>query len=85
MPKLKNIEYHILSDGITWVDGGSTFGMVPRIIWAELFPPDAQNRLPFALNCLLIRSEEKTILVDTGYGTKFDEKARRRAGLEVNQ
>lgn len=82
MPKLKNIEYHILSDGTTWVDGGSTFGMVPRIIWAELFPPDAQNRLPFALNSLLIRSEDKTILVDTGYGTKFDEKARRRAGLE---
>jgi glyoxylase-like metal-dependent hydrolase (beta-lactamase superfamily II) len=65
-----------------WVDGGSTFGMVPRIIWAELFPPDAQNRIPFALNSLLIRSEGKTILVDTGYGTKLDEKVWRRAGLE---
>lgn len=65
-----------------WVDGGSTFGMVPRTIWAELFPPDAQNRISFALNSLLIRSEGKTILVDTGYGTKLDEKARRRVGLD---
>jgi glyoxylase-like metal-dependent hydrolase (beta-lactamase superfamily II) len=65
-----------------WVDGGSTFGMVPRVIWAEIFPPDDQNRLPFALNSLLIRSEDKTILVDTGLGTRLDEKARRRVKLE---
>lgn len=82
MPKLHNLEYHLVSDGQMWVDGGSAFGMVPRTIWAELFPPDAQNRIPFALNSLLLRSEGKTILVDTGYGAKLDEKARRRAGLE---
>jgi glyoxylase-like metal-dependent hydrolase (beta-lactamase superfamily II) len=82
LPTLNNLEYHILSDGLIWVDGGSTFGMVPRTLWAELFPPDAQNRIPFALNSLLIRSEGKTILVDTGCGTKLDEKGRRRAGLD---
>lgn len=82
MPRLGSLEYQIVSDGWMWVDGGSTFGMVPRIIWAELFPPDAQNRVPFALNSLLIRSEGRTILVDTGYGLKLDEKGRRRAGLE---
>jgi glyoxylase-like metal-dependent hydrolase (beta-lactamase superfamily II) len=71
-----------VSDGLIWVDGGSTFGMVPRTIRAELFPPDTQNRVPFALNSLLIRSEGKTILVDTGCGTKLDEKGRQRAGLE---
>lgn len=82
MPRLKNVEYHILSDGLIWVDGGSTFGMVPRIIWAEHFPPDALNRIPFSLNSLLLRSEGKTILVDTGCGIKLDEKARQRAGLD---
>jgi glyoxylase-like metal-dependent hydrolase (beta-lactamase superfamily II) len=82
MPKLQNIEYHILSDGLAWVDGGGAFGLVPRMIWAELFPPDDQNRIPFAMNSLLIRSQGRTILVDTGYGNKLDEKARRRVGLE---
>ncbi len=82
MPKLQNIEYYILSDGLAWVDGGGAFGLVPRTIWAKLFPPDVQNRIPFAMNSLLIRSEGQTILVDTGYGNKLDEKARRRVGLE---
>ena len=82
LPKLQNVEYHILSDGVAWVDGGGAFGLVPRMIWAELFPPDERNRIPFGLNCVLIRSEGQTILVDTGYGTKLDEKARQRTGLE---
>lgn len=82
MPKLQNLEYHIVSDGCSWVDGGGAFGLVPRTIWAELFPPDEQNRIPLALDSLLVRSEGQTILVDTGYGDKFDEKAQRRAGLE---
>lgn len=85
MPKLNNLEFHLVSDGVAGVDGGSTFGMVPRPIWAELCPPDAQNRVPFGLVSLLIRSEGKTILVDTGYGTKLDEKAQRRAGLDRPQ
>lgn len=85
MPKLNNLEFHLVSDGVTGVDGGSTFGMVPRTIWAEICPHDAQNRVPFGLVSLLIRSEGKTILVDTGYGTKLDEKAQRRAGLDRPQ
>lgn len=85
MPKLNNLEFHLVSDGVAWVDGGSTFGMVPRTIWAELCPPDSQNRLPFGLVSLLIRSEGKIILVDTGFGTKLDEKAQRRAGLERSE
>ena len=82
MPKLQNLEYHILNDGFAWVDGGSCFGMVPRAIWAKHFPPNDQNLIPFSLSCLLIHSEGKNILVDTGYGAKLNEKARKNAGLE---
>jgi glyoxylase-like metal-dependent hydrolase (beta-lactamase superfamily II) len=79
---LQSLEYHILNDGIAWVDGGGTFGLVPKIIWQELLPADEDNRIPFSLHSLLIRSEGKTILVDTGYGQKLSEKARQIAGLE---
>jgi glyoxylase-like metal-dependent hydrolase (beta-lactamase superfamily II) len=82
LARLQTLEYHLLSDGLSWVDGGGAFGLVPRTIWAELFPPDEHNRIPFAMNSLLIRSEGQTILVDTGYGTKLDEQAQRRAGLK---
>lgn len=81
MPILQDLEYHIVSDGVSWTDGGGAFGLVPQVIWAKQLPPDDQNRIPLGLNSLLIRSEGKTILVDTGYGRKLDEKGRQIAGL----
>jgi glyoxylase-like metal-dependent hydrolase (beta-lactamase superfamily II) len=83
--KLQNLQYHLLSDGMAWTDGGGAFGLVPRLIWERHLQPDEQNRVLFSLNCLLIRSEGKTILVDTGYGHKLSDKARRHAGLERPQ
>lgn len=82
MPYLGTLEYHLVNDGLAWVDGGGAFGLVPQLIWKELRPPDEQNRVAFTLYSLLIRSEGKTILVDTGYGQKLDEKKRWIAGLE---
>ncbi|MCB9101837.1 MAG: MBL fold metallo-hydrolase [Anaerolineales bacterium] len=81
MPILQDLEYHIVSDGVSWTDGGGAFGLVPRVIWAKHLPPDEQNRIPLALTSLLIRSEGKTILVDTGYGRKMGDKAQQVAGL----
>ena len=60
-------EIHLLSDGLIWLDGGGAFGLVPRAVWGKLLPPDEFNRVPLSLNCLLIHSEGKTILVDTGW------------------
>ena len=82
MPKIGNIEYQLISDGISRVDGGGAFGLVPRVIWEQHLPPDEKNRVTFALNSLLIRSEGKTILVDTGYGHKLSQKECQNAGLE---
>jgi glyoxylase-like metal-dependent hydrolase (beta-lactamase superfamily II) len=79
------LEYCLVSDGVYWADGGGAFGLVPRQVWEKRLPPDIQNRVLFALNCLLIRSEGQTILVDTGYGHKLDEKSRQHAGLERPQ
>ncbi len=82
MPKLQNLEYHIVSDGIAWTDGGGPFGLVPKVVWERSMRPDDKNRVPLALNCLLIYSEGKTILVDTGYGRKLTKKMWLHAGLE---
>lgn len=82
MPHLGSLEYHLVSDGQAWVDGGGAFGLVPQVIWKTLRPPDQQNRIIFTLYSLLVRSEGKTILVDTGYGQKLDAKQQATAGLE---
>lgn len=82
MPFIGNIEYHYLHAGITWSDGGGAFGLVPKIIWEKKLPPDEYNRVPLHLNCLLIKSDGKNILVDTGLGHKLDERGARNFGLD---
>lgn len=53
------------------------FGVVPKPLWAKLFPADDLNRIQMGLNSILIKTEKELILVDTGVGalipTKFYE------------
>lgn len=74
--RLGNVELHIVSDGVTWSDGGGPFGLVPKVLWEKVLQPDELNRVPMSLNCLLIESEGKRILVDTGHGDKLSAKER---------
>ncbi|RME72680.1 MAG: MBL fold metallo-hydrolase, partial [Chloroflexi bacterium] len=76
------MEFTILNDGISWADGGGAFGLVPRQVWEKKFPPDSLNRIPLPIRCLLVRSEGKNILVDTGFGRKLTDRMKRHAGLE---
>jgi glyoxylase-like metal-dependent hydrolase (beta-lactamase superfamily II) len=64
------ITIHLLSDGISYWDGGGAFGLVPRIKWMKLLPPDEFNRVPQDLRSVLIRAAGKNILVDCGVGAK---------------
>lgn len=82
MPYIGTLEYHIVSDGLAWVDGGGAFGLVPQVIWKLHRSPNENNSIPFSLNSLLIRSEGKVILVDTGYGRKLSPKMQSNTGLE---
>ena len=59
------------------LDGGAMFGIVPRPLWERHIAPDAQNRIPLAMRCLLLRGHGRTILVDTGMGHKADDAFRR--------
>ncbi len=68
--KIGDIELLPVTDGTTWGDGGGAFGLVPKTIWEKLLPCDIHNRVPMVLRCLLIRTPQTTILVDTGMGDK---------------
>jgi len=80
--RIGNVQVFAVSDGSAWVDGGSMYGLVPRVLWERFTPADALNRVPMALTCLLIRSHGKTILVDTGYGSKLSAKRQEVLALE---
>jgi glyoxylase-like metal-dependent hydrolase (beta-lactamase superfamily II) len=65
-----DVRVELLSDGISFWDGGGAFGLVPRIKWMKLLPPDEWNRVPQELRSVLIRADGHNILVDCGVGTK---------------
>ncbi|MCB0322726.1 MAG: MBL fold metallo-hydrolase [Bdellovibrionales bacterium] len=56
------------------LDGGAMFGSVPKTLWERRSAPDAQNRIRLACRVLILRSAERTILVDVGCGTKWSPK-----------
>jgi len=79
---LGDVELRVVSDGVFWLDGGAHFGIVPRVLWEPLVAPDELHRVPMGLNCLLIESAGKKILVDTGLGDKLSSKQRSILNLE---
>lgn len=80
--RVGNVECFLVSDGECRIDGGGHFGLVPKVLWQKFFPADELNRVTTALNCLLILSEGKRILVDTGFGRKLSPKDLEINGLE---
>ena len=58
------------------------FGVVPKVIWGKCCAADELNRIPLSLTCLLIRAHGKNILVDTGLGSKEDDKFQRMFAVD---
>jgi len=68
--KLGEYDVTLVSDGEFRLDGGAMFGIVPKVLWERLSPLDERNRISMALSSLLVRGAGRTILVDTGVGTR---------------
>lgn len=59
------------------LDGGAMFGHVPKVVWSRLIETDAANRIQLACNILLHRHPSgAVVLVETGMGTRWNEKER---------
>jgi len=58
------------------LDGGAMFGVVPKTLWSRYIDVDDKNRIPMAMRCLLVKSENtgRLYLIDNGSGTKFNAK-----------
>jgi glyoxylase-like metal-dependent hydrolase (beta-lactamase superfamily II) len=68
------MELFTINGGYFKLDGGAMFGVVPKSIWQKTNPADELNLCSWATRCLLIRDGDRLILIDTGIGTKQDEK-----------
>ena len=73
---------HAIESGTFGLDGGAMHGIVPRPLWERANPADGKGRIALSMRLLLIAGPERTWLVDTGIGDKFDEKARAIYAIE---
>jgi glyoxylase-like metal-dependent hydrolase (beta-lactamase superfamily II) len=80
--QLGDFEITPLLDGHFRLDGGSMFGVVPRVLWEKRLPADERHRVRIAVRCLLVRNGKRTILIDAGQGNKQSEKFRDRFAVE---
>ncbi len=72
--KLGDFELSALSDGSFALDGGQMFGVVPKVLWEKKLPAHALNRVRLELTCLLVRTSQHNVLIETGIGDKLDVK-----------
>lgn len=67
------------------LDGGAMFGIIPKPLWQNNNPPDELNRIKLVDRNLLLVSDSKKILIDTGLGNFWDDKFQRIYDLNKNE
>ena len=85
--------WRLLRAGRFKLDGGSMFGLVPRVVWSRTVQPDDRGRIAVQHNCLLLEAagspapgavlpSPKLVLIETGSGDKLDAKSKDIFDLE---
>jgi glyoxylase-like metal-dependent hydrolase (beta-lactamase superfamily II) len=77
-------DYHveIIPDTEFRLDGGAMFGVVPRNLWAQVCPPDDQNRIRMNMNCIFVDTGSEKVLIETGIGDKWSAKQSLMYGIQ---
>jgi glyoxylase-like metal-dependent hydrolase (beta-lactamase superfamily II) len=79
-------DIEVVDTGLFGLDGGAMFGVVPKALWQKKYAmPDESNRIQLAARLLLIKYDKKIILVDTGNGTKWNDKVRNLYGIDIEK
>lgn len=79
---LGDFRIHALDAGRQHLDGGAMFGVVPKPLWERRIPADERNRIPLAMRCLLVETDDALVLIDNGAGNKESDKFMDIYGIE---
>ncbi len=87
--KIGGVSLTWLSGGVTYLDGGAMFGVVPKGLWSRKYPCNEKNQIELPTDPILIQMDGLHILVESGLGNgKLTEKQLRNYGVtkesEVN-
>lgn len=71
-----------LDGGLNYLDGGTMFGPVPKVLWSRKYDVTENNLIELAAHPILIHYQGKNILIDTGLGNdKLSDKMKRNLGI----
>ncbi|SDO13580.1 YtnP family quorum-quenching lactonase [Alkalicoccus daliensis] len=71
-----------LNGGVTHMDGGAMFGVVPRPLWTKKYPVNEKNQIELRTDPILIQMPDRNILLESGIGNgRLSEKAMRNYGV----
>lgn len=71
-----------LSGGVTNLDGGAMFGVVPKALWSKKYPVDEKNLIELRSDPIFLQKNGKNILIESGLGRgKLTEKQIRNFGV----
>ena len=83
--KVGNYTLYSIETSQFGLDGGAMFGIIPKTLWEKEAPADKYNRIQMVTRSLLLVSEERKIIIDTGNGDKWDDKARSRYNIDFGE
>lgn len=80
--KIGDVKLTWLNGGVTHLDGGAMFGVVPKPLWSKRYPCNDRNQIELRTDPILIQTKDKNYLVDSGIGLgKMTEKMKRNFGV----
>lgn len=83
--RIGKYQVHIINSGYFYLDGGAMFGIIPKPLWERTNPADEVNRVKLATRNVLLISENRKILIDTGMGKKWSKKNTEIYKIEQNE
>lgn len=63
------------------LDGGAMFGNAPKVLWSRWVDADHLNRIDIASRCLLVETDNRKVLFETGAGAYMDPLLADRFGI----
>jgi glyoxylase-like metal-dependent hydrolase (beta-lactamase superfamily II) len=67
------------------LDGGAMFGNCPKAVWQKWMTPDEHNRVTLACRSMLVREDNRNVLLETGIGAFFEPKLKERFGVQEDR
>lgn len=71
-----------LNGGVTHLDGGAMFGVVPKPLWSRKYDSNDKNQIQLRTDPILLELDNKKYLIDSGIGNdKLSEKQMKNFGV----